>query len=425
MSGVWGSKSRTSYNALVAINAKRWNHRQSFSTILWKRSTRIIRHSYIPISYSIISTIYPWAWNSTVLYSTQCDQCTKYGDQSKSSKSQSTTSLIKQSPPDTLKRKSFLQKVYKSLRILSRVIQLLVTLAPLVLLYPIRYSLLTSSSSLDNNNIHEKDSPSLTVDRKGTSWSNDAVKSYLSLCLKCVEYSGAAIVKLMQWGSSRPDLFGNAFCSVFEKLQDHTTPHSMQDTISSLQNAYGQEWNTHIYIGNLIGSGCIGQVYKGQVHNAQGSLQDVAIKVMHPNIHQNIETDLDILRLLANVAENVPFRIGEHMKWLNVSGIVEEFSRLLTLQLDFRIEARNLNRFNINFSKDEHVSFPQLVEGYQPTQSVLIETFCEGTPIMKFVAQHRDNMELRSRLCDLGIRTVCKMIFDHNFIHGKLGDIHK
>jgi len=139
---------------------------------------------------------------------------------------------------------------------------------------------------------------------------------------------------------------------------------------------------------------------------------------MHPNIYQNIETDLDILRLLANVAENVHFRIGEHMKWLNLSGIVEEFSRLLTLQLDFRIEARNLNRFNVNFSDDAHVSFPKLVEGYDPTQSVLIETFCEGTPIMKFAHEHRDDLEKRSQLCDLGIRTVCKMIFDHNFIHG-------
>jgi predicted unusual protein kinase regulating ubiquinone biosynthesis (AarF/ABC1/UbiB family) len=63
----------------------------------------------------------------------------------------------------------------------------------------------------------------------------------------------------MQWGSSRPDLFGQAFCSVFEKLQDHTTPHTMKNTILLMEQAYGQDWNHHIMIGDLIGSGCIGQ----------------------------------------------------------------------------------------------------------------------------------------------------------------------
>jgi len=63
----------------------------------------------------------------------------------------------------------------------------------------------------------------------------------------------------MQWGSSRPDLFGKAFCSVFSKLQDHTSPHSWNDTVELLQQAYGKDWNSRIVLGDLIGSGCIGQ----------------------------------------------------------------------------------------------------------------------------------------------------------------------
>ena len=56
---------------------------------------------------------------------------------------------------------------------------------------------------------------------------------------------------------------------------------------------------------------------------------------------------------------------------------------------------------------------------YEVHSDVLIETFCEGVPILKFAKEHQDNHELRTKLCDIGIRTVVKMIFSHNFIHGK------
>lgn len=81
---------------------------------------------------------------------------------------------------------------------------------------------------------------------------------------------------------------------------------------------------------------------------------------MHPNIKDNIDTDLDILRFVTCLVEILPFGIGEKMHWLNLSGCVEEFAKLLIPQLDLRIEARNLNRFNKNFADDKDVIFPKV-----------------------------------------------------------------
>ena len=61
---------------------------------------------------------------------------------------------------------------------------------------------------------------------------------------------------------------------------------------------------------------------------------------------------------------------------------------------------------------------------FEPHQNVLIESFCEGIPILQFAKMHENDKTVLSKLCTLGIKTVCKMIFEDNFIHGKLEDIH-
>ena len=61
----------------------------------------------------------------------------------------------------------------------------------------------------------------------------------------------------------------------------------------------------------------------------------------------------------------------------------------------------------------------KLVEGFVPSKDVLIETFCEGVPVLKFAKEHKDEQELLSEMCVVAIEAVCKMIFLDNFMHGK------
>jgi hypothetical protein len=62
-----------------------------------------------------------------------------------------------------------------------------------------------------------------------------------------------------QWASSRPDIFGEAFCARFSQLQDNTTPHSWEHTKRIMREAYGIDWEQKIQLNELLGSGCIGQ----------------------------------------------------------------------------------------------------------------------------------------------------------------------
>lgn len=60
----------------------------------------------------------------------------------------------------------------------------------------------------------------------------------------------------------------------------------------------------------------------------------------------------------------------------------------------------------------------QLIKGYNPTNDVLVMTFCEGVPVLEFIRENQDDPDLLRKMCNIGIRSVCKMIFEDNFLHG-------
>jgi len=162
----------------------------------------------------------------------------------------------------------------------------------------------------------------------------------------------------------------------------------------------------------------ISQVYRGDVLSESGEKQQVAVKVLHPNVEEDIDADLDLMRVAVRAAKYMPFDIFANLKWLNMEGVVEEFAALLKLQLDLRTEASNLERFNENFKDEEGVVFPTLVKGFEPTRHVLVETFCNGIPVLQWARENRDDRELLTNMCRKAIEVVCKQIFLDNFMHG-------
>jgi len=147
--------------------------------------------------------------------------------------------------------KQLRQKVFRALRLFARVVKLMLAVAPVAALYPIQRLTKKKDTRTDAHDIF-LDALKENGD-KTLGW-------YFRLCLYSVEWSGAAVIKLMQWASSRPDLFGDDFCVAFSKLQDDTTPHAMKHTVEVMRQAHGDDWAKRIRLEpKVVGSGCIGQ----------------------------------------------------------------------------------------------------------------------------------------------------------------------
>jgi predicted unusual protein kinase regulating ubiquinone biosynthesis (AarF/ABC1/UbiB family) len=260
---------------------------------------------------------------------------------------QSLTIKLQTVEPRAKQSGSAWDKVKRALRLVLRVIKLMIAMSPIVALYPL-HCLLTMVYLLPENTDDETkyDAHQVTLASLQTQLEmpSGPVGWYHQLCLHCVEWNGAAAIKMMQWAGSRPDMFGQSFCAVFSQLYDDTTPHSWKHTDRALRKAYGDNWQEHLRLDGILRSGCIAQVYKGAIFDEDNNEQPVAVKVMHPNVDRGIDADLDIMRLSTHILERVPFDVFRNMKWLNLPGFVEEMSTMLSIQLDLRQEADHLER---------------------------------------------------------------------------------
>jgi aarF domain-containing kinase len=79
----------------------------------------------------------------------------------------------------------------------------------------------------------------------------------------------------------------------------------------------------------------------------------VAVKVQHPHIQDNIYRDIDILfnisAVLSLISQSLAFPVTK-----------DNLKKALIDQLDFRIEERNLGRFNEFFHLHHNVHFPKV-----------------------------------------------------------------
>jgi ubiquinone biosynthesis protein len=150
-----------------------------------------------------------------------------------------------------------------------------------------------------------------------------------------------------------------------------------------------------------------------QVHSA--ILKDgtrVALKVQRPGIREIIETDLVILRSLAERVETV----FPETRIYNPIGMVDDFARQIVKELDFTRDARNADRMRRNFKNVPGIRFPAVYWEYSSEYMMVME-FVEGVRIddrEAIVAMGINPHEIGIR----GFQAYLKMIFEDGFFHG-------
>ena len=182
---------------------------------------------------------------------------------------------------------------------------------------------------------------------------------------------GTAFIKLGQLLSTRPDIVGEKVATEFEKLQDDNPPVSYEEVKSIIES----ELNGNIddlfaeFSKESLATASIGQVHKAVLPTGE----KVAVKVQKAGIAENIDTDLIIMKYLAEKLDG-----DDELKKFNLPGIMDAFDHSIHIEIDYTNELINMKQLERNFADDDTIHIPIAYSQYC-TSKVLTMEFVEGT----------------------------------------------
>lgn len=220
---------------------------------------------------------------------------------------------------------------------------------------------------------------------------------------------GPSFIKFAQLLSSRPDLITSRFADEFKKLQDRVPPFSSAEAKRIIEEEIHQPIHAIFseFADEPIAAASIAQVHVARLLNGD----DVVVKVQRPNIREQIDTDINILTIIANLME----KHFPESRFFNPTGIVSEFAKTTNLELDFVIEAKNCNRFKRNFHGNENVYFPKVYSEYV-TEKILVMEKLNGVRIDDIPAIDAMGLD-RKELARIGVDAYFKMTLEDGFFH--------
>ena len=220
---------------------------------------------------------------------------------------------------------------------------------------------------------------------------------------------GPTFIKMGQTLSTRSDLLSEDVLSELVKLQDDVPSFPVAEAKKIVERELAAPCSELFawFDEQPLAAGSIGQVHRGRLHSGE----EVVLKIQRPGIRKTIQVDLEIIHHLASLMER-------HMELGHVhkpTSVADEFARTLRAELDYNIEAANLERFTRLFEDNPHVSIHPLYRDYT-TDKVLTVGYVEGTKPTKherLLSRGLDPQEIAARGCEL----VMDQIFSHGFFH--------
>lgn len=226
--------------------------------------------------------------------------------------------------------------------------------------------------------------------------------------LVCEEL-GPTFIKLGQVVSTRPDLVPADWIEELKRLQQHVPPFPFEQAREIIEAELKRPLHD---IFPTFEEGAFAAASIGQAHRATLPGGDsVVVKVQRPGIREVIETDLEILLHLATLAER-------HIEALSVqrpTRIVEEFARSIERELDFTIEASNLEHFARMFVTDPTIYVPR-AHRRETAERVLTMEFVDGLTPVDTTALAAAGLDC-ALLARRGAEAVLKQVFEHGFFH--------
>jgi ubiquinone biosynthesis protein len=220
---------------------------------------------------------------------------------------------------------------------------------------------------------------------------------------------GPSFIKLGQIASTRQDVLPKTLVAELKKLQDNVPQVSFESIKQAVEESLGDDLSTMFlwFDEKPLATASIGQVHRARIESEEGELE-VVVKVQRPGVGPTVARDLEILHILAALLE----RTIPETKLYSPAGLVQQFDRSITAELDFTVEAENGERLAQNFRNQPHVRFPKVYRK-QSSKRVLTQEFFDGLKVDRAVQEGYSGPLIAKR----SVAIVIKMIFEDGFFH--------
>jgi aarF domain-containing kinase len=229
------------------------------------------------------------------------------------------------------------------------------------------------------------------------------------------EDMGPTFIKFGQIVASSAGMFPDAYVKEFQKVLDRVKPFPFEAVQRTLDEELGGEKAAHLIeiAPQQLASASIAQVHAAKLRDGT----PVVIKVQRPGIIARCMADMRLMRLLAGVVA----RFKKDAELANPVGVVDDFTKTLTEELDFRKEAANLDKFNEIMRELGHKNIRAPVPHHEyTTRKILVMERFVGLRVDRFEEIKARGIDGETKLVD-GLRAWFQCVVFYGFFHG---DVH-
>ena len=227
-----------------------------------------------------------------------------------------------------------------------------------------------------------------------------------------LEELGPIFVKFGQILSTRPDLLPFDIAKELAKLQDQVPPFAGSLARQIIEQAYGQSVTEAFqsFDEKPLASASIAQVHAARLKNGR----DVIVKVVRPGIEHAIRSDIQLLHMLAELAE----KYWREARRLHPREVVAEYEKTIFDELDLQREGASASQLRRNFSGSPLLYVPEVF--WELTRkNVMVMERIHGIPISDIAALRAANIDFK-KLSENGVEIFFTQVFRDSFFHADM-----
>jgi len=223
----------------------------------------------------------------------------------------------------------------------------------------------------------------------------------------CIDLRGG-VLKIGQFISCRQDLLPQAYIDALSALQDKVPAIPTNVIIERVEQELGPIDSVFkSFDKKPVAAASLAQVHKAVLLSGE----EVAVKVRVPGIEDIVDIDL-------TAAKSLSLLLRDMLPQLDLPTIFDELKRSVGEELDYRIEASNMENFRREHGHNTKIIIPT-VSHQHSTDKVLVMEFIQGEKLTDYLnnATSAGDKQAVNNLLETLIDSFCSQIMEHGTFH--------